>query len=95
MIKFVKTPQYKYLISIKTDHINRYDQCKWPKEKPNYGSVRGFSRIYLSDDGSINKQIIYPEELWLTEVKKTDTFENDLIDIKNDWPSWYIIKIFK
>ena len=95
MIKLIKTPQYKYLISIKTDHSTGSNYCKWPKEKPSYGSIRGFSRIYLSDDGSIKKEIIYPQELWFTEVKKTDTIEHDLIDIKNDWPSWYLIKIFE
>ena len=92
MIKIIKTSSYKYLVSVKS-YPNKYPQCKWPRERPNYGSYRSFSTIYISPDGS-KKEIIYPKDLWFTKIKESDKFELDLIDIKNDWPNWYLIHMF-
>jgi hypothetical protein len=92
MIKIIKTSSYKYLVSVK-EQPNKYPQCKWPREKPNYGSYRSFSKIYISPDGS-KKEIIYPKDLWFTKIKESDKFETEIIDIKNDWPNWYLIQVF-
>ena len=88
--KLVKKDKYGYLVSIKTNGRN---YCEYPKKKPEYNRYRGFSRIYF--DYSSIKRIDYPPELALSWIEPGDKIEQELIDIQNEWPNWYKIKIVR
>jgi hypothetical protein len=80
---------YSYLVSVKPK--NSVPQCKYPRVKVQKG-IR-CNRYYFEDKQF--KQITYPLELLFTYVNEDDKIENDIIDIQNDWPSWYSIKVTK
>jgi hypothetical protein len=90
----IKLARFHYLISIKNTKNNTYNSCKIPKEKIN-PHVRGAFKIYYDFDQNTLKQIIYPPDLWFQYVDEDDTIENYIINIKNEWPTWYKIKIYK
>ena len=89
----MKPNRYNYLISVKPLKYHQHLYCKIPKEtvKPH---IRGCFSIYYDREQKCIKRIIYPNDLWFTYVDETDIVENKLIDIKNQWPLWYKIKIY-
>jgi hypothetical protein len=80
---------YRYLVSVKTN--NSVPQCKYPRTIVQKG-IR-FNKYYF--EGNQFKQITYPLELLFRYVNEDDKIENDIIDIQNDWPDWYSIKVTK
>ena len=80
---------YRYLVSVKLK--NSVPQCKYPRITVQKG-IR-FNRYYFEDNQF--KQITYPLELLFTYVNEYDKIENDIIDIQNDWPNWYSIRVYK
>ena len=80
---------YRYLISVKTN--NSVPQCKYPRTIVQKG-IR-INKYYF--EGNQFKQITYPLELLFRYVNEDDKIENDIIDIQNDWPDWYSIRVTK
>jgi hypothetical protein len=80
---------YRYLVSVNPK--NSVPQCKYPRVKIQKG-IR-CNRCYFEDNQF--KKIIYPFELLFTYVNEDDKIENDIIDIQNDWPNWYTIRVIK
>ena len=80
---------YRYLVSVKPK--NSFPQCKYPRTTVQKG-IR-FNRCYFEDKQF--KKIIYPLELLFTYVNEEDKIENDIINLQNDWPNWYTIKVIK
>ena len=93
MKTFIKTNNYRFLVS--THRTNIYPYCKWPKELPRQGTIRGFRTVYFDPNSGIQKEIIYPQQFWFQEIEIDDQLELDIIDIKNDWPDWYSIIVFE
>ena len=84
--------KYRYIISVKTIGVLEY--CNYPKEAI-VPHTRGCKTVYYSSDGNgkVKKEIIYPPELWYSQVDSTDPVEQTVLDIKNEWPNWYSIEI--
>jgi hypothetical protein len=80
---------YRYLVSVKTK--NSVPQCKYPRTTVQKG-IR-FNKYYF--EGNQFKKITYPLELLFRYVNEDDKIENDIIDIQNDCPDWYSIKVTK
>ena len=80
---------YRYLVSVKTN--NSVPQCKYPRTIVQKG-IR-FNKYYF--EGNQFKKITYPLELLFRYVNEDDKIENDIIDIQNDWPDWYSIRVTK
>ena len=80
---------YRYLVSVKTN--NSVPQCKYPRTIVQKG-IR-FNKYYF--EYKQFKKITYPLELLFRYVNEDDKIENDIIDIQNDWPGWYSIKVTK
>ena len=80
---------YGYLVSVKSK--NSVPQCKYPRVKIQKG-IR-CDKCYFEDNQF--KKITYPIELLFRYVNEDDKIENDIIDIQNEWPSWYSIKVYK
>jgi hypothetical protein len=80
---------YRYLVSVKTN--NSVPQCKYPRVKVQKG-IR-CNKYYFEDNQF--KKITYPLDLLFRYVNEDDKIENDIIDIQNDWPGWYSIKVTK
>ena len=81
---------YHYLVSVKPK--NSFPRCKYPRTTVKKG-IRLCNRYYFEDNQF--KQITYPLELLFTYVNEDDKIENDIIDIQNNWPDWYSIKVYK
>ena len=85
-----KKENYSYLISI--GNITKLSAPITKIHESN--SIRGFSRLFIAPDpNECDKKIIYPPELWITDVKEDDEVEKELMSIVNDWPNWYKIEI--
>ena len=91
----------RYLVSVKKNknsHNNNnnngiiYPRCKYPRERP-IVRTRGCCEIYNCSESGIIKTINYPEELWDKEVLENDRIESDLINIRDNWPEWYVIDV--
>ena len=80
---------YRYIVSVKP--TNSFPQCKYPRTTIQKG-IR-YNRYYFENNQF--KKITYPIELLFTYINEDDKIENDIIDIQNDWPSWYSIKVTK
>jgi hypothetical protein len=91
MKKLIKTNNYKFLVS--THNLKNYPCCKWPRELPREGTIRGFRTVYFDSNNGIQKEIIYSQNFWLELIEKNDPLELAIIDIKNNWPDWYLIHV--
>ena len=80
---------YGYLVSVKPK--NSFPQCKYPRTIVQKG-IR-FNKYYFEDKQF--KKIIYPIDLLFTYVNEEDKIENDIINLQNEWPNWYSIKVYK
>jgi len=78
---------YRYLVSVKIK--NSVPQCKYPRTTVQKG-IR-CNKYYFEDNQF--KKITYPLELIFRYVNEDDKIENDIIDIQNDWPDWYSIRV--
>jgi hypothetical protein len=91
MHKIIKTNNYKFLVSVRS--LKNYPSCKWPRELPIKDIIRGCRTVYYKPDNTIEKQIIYPVNIWFSKIEEYDPLELDIIDIKNFWPDWYLIRV--
>ena len=91
MNKIIKTKNYKFLVSV--GNLKNYPKCKWPRELPRENFIRGFRTIYIDPENTVVKQILYPQKFWFEKVELDDPIENDIIEIKNLWPDWYMIQV--
>jgi hypothetical protein len=82
---------YSFLVS--THSLKNYPSCKYPRELPRAGTIRGFRTVYFDSKSGIQKQIIYPEKFWFQVIELDDPLELAIIDIKNNWPDWYLIYV--
>lgn len=88
----------RYVVSVKKNNkgnnINgtTYPRCKYPREQP-IVRTRGYSDIYTCPETGVVKVVNYPMELWGTEILENDKIESDLINIRDDWPDWYLIDV--
>jgi hypothetical protein len=83
---------YKILVSVK--NIGTPPMCKWPREIPRTGTIRGYSTMYYNNNDLLSKQIIYPKRYCLKIIEENDPLELDLIKLKDMWPDWYVIQVF-
>ena len=82
----------KYNILVSVTNGKTPPRCKWPKETPRSGLIRGYRRIYTDDFNNI-KEIVYPTRFWLTTITPNDPLEMNIINIINMWPDWYRIEV--
>ena len=94
--------KFRYLISVKTlkqNKVTPYSELVpvVPEYREHIISphTRGCRTVYYSQSGIPEKEIIYPPELWYTQVDSSDPVESTVVDIKNEWPNWYVIEIIK
>jgi len=66
-----------------------YPRCKYPRERIPVGTSRPF--MYINGD----QKIEFPESLWGTIVTVDDPIEMELIELENNYPDFYYIKIEK
>jgi hypothetical protein len=81
--------KYKYNIKLSK---NRNLCCNYPKEtvKPRF---RGMYGVYYDYSEKDFRTITYPDENILTFIDADDLIENDLINIRNEWPNWETIDV--
>ena len=90
-IQLIKSTCKNFIYHI-TYKGNTSPRCVYPRETVT-DKIRTFNTIYLNEGEEVIKYIKYPKELLFTSVLPDDPIENDLIEIKNHMPDWYVIDI--
>jgi len=68
--------------------------CAFPQKKI-IQKIRGYSTCFYNYENQLVKQIIYPSELWFTEVSPDDPVENFIHTLTYYYPDWTTIDIEK
>jgi len=72
----------------------RAPSCKYPREFVTE-RIRTPSRIWVDHELNLIREVVYPRELWFTDVLPDDPVENFIISLSNDFPDWDKIIIEK
>jgi len=93
-IQFINSKNSFYSYYITCKEKTSYPRCKYPRETV-VSKLRTFSVNYINYDEEIVKCIIYPKELYFTQVLPDDIIENEIIEIGNYIPDWTRIEVVR